>query len=156
MKILLISIAIAFALFGMNCNPPADYYVVGGKKLAFDGYDQKFEKLHITLQSGINKSSSKQLGKSFTVGHVFDKELSLNVVGATLKAKNKDFEGKFLSTVFDEKSKFESNSMGTIGVEWNFDEPIETLFAEGFSITFKTKLDGKDEDATMRFDVVRK
>ena len=140
----------------MNCNPPADYVVVGGKKLAFDGYDQKFEKLRIAIQSGINKTSSQQLEKSFSIGHIFEKELSLNVIGATIEAKGKKFDGEILSKVFNDKSKFGSNSAGTMRIEWIFDEPIETLFAEGFSITFKTKLDGKDEGAALKFKPIEK
>jgi hypothetical protein len=156
MRIALYTIVLAFTLFGMNCNPRADYVVVGGQKLAFDGYMQKFEKLHLVIQSGINKSPSKRLDESFTIGHSFDKELPLNVLSATLKAKNKDFEGQILSTVFSETSKFQKSHSGTMRIEWNFDEPLETLFAEGFSITFKTKLDGKDESATMKFEPVKR
>jgi hypothetical protein len=140
----------------MNCNPPADFAVIGGKKLAFDGYDKRFEKLRIIIQSGINKSSSRQLEKSFSIGHVFEKELSLNVTGATLEAKGKKFEGKINSTVFDEKSKFGANHSGTMRIEWNFDEGMDSLFAEGFSITFHSKLDGKDEDAKLEFEVVKR
>jgi hypothetical protein len=151
-----LSIILVFVLLGMNCNPPADFYVVGGKKIAFDGYSQNFEKLRVIIQSGVNKSSSKNLEKSFTIGHVLEKESLLNVVNITLKAKNKEFEGKILSTVFSETSKFQPNHAGTMRIEWNFDESTETLFADGFSITFKTKLDGKDEDATMKFGVVGK
>ena len=156
LKTLLLSIIFALSFFGMNCNPPTDYYLVGGKKLAFDGYDGKFEKLRIVIQSGINKSSSMRLEKGFVVSHIFEKELSLNVTGATLEAKGKKFEGKILSTVFNDKSKFGTNSGGTMRIEWNFDEPIETLFATGFSITFKTKIDGKDENATMQFAPVNR
>jgi ribosomal protein L24 len=156
MKVLLVFLAIALTLFGMNCNPPADFYVVGGKKIAFDGYSQNFEKLRVIIQSGVNKSSSKKLEKSFTVGHVVENELPINVANVTLNAKDKEFEGKILSTVFSDTSKFQPNHAGTMRIEWNFDESTETLFSDGFSITFKTKLDGKNEDATMRFELVGK
>ena len=150
-KTLLFLIIFAFAFFGMNCNPPADYAVVGGNKLAFDGYSQDFEKLRVIIQSGINKSSSQRLEKSFVVSHKLEKEVLFNVYAAVLQAKGKSFEGKILSTVFSETSKSPKGVGGTMRIEWNFDESIETLFAEEFTITFKTKLDGKEEDATLKF-----
>ncbi len=155
-KTLLLSIVFAFSLFGMNCNPPADYAVVGGKEIAFDGYDQHFEKLRIIVQSGINKSSRKDLEKSFTVGHKLPKKVKFNVYAVVLEAKGKTFDGKIMSTVFDEKSESEPNIGGTMRIQWNFDEAIETLFSEGFTLTFKTKLEGKDENVTLKFMEIRK
>lgn len=155
-KIFLITVIFTFTFFGMNCNPPADYKVVGGKKLAFDGYDKEFEKLRIVIQSGINKSSAKRLEKNFVVSHRLEKDSLLDVTSATLEAKGKKFDGKILSTVFNDKSRFPKNNGGYMSLEWTFDEPLETLFEAGFSIVFKTKLEGRDESAAMQFEPVNK
>jgi hypothetical protein len=142
---------IVAVIWGCTLSPPSDFAIVDGKKLPLNGYEKNVGKFAITVVNGIYKSSSSRLEQEFTVGHLTEKEATLNVIGTSLDAKGKRFEGKILSTVFNENSKFPPRNRGHFRIEWNFDESGDKLLAQGFAITFKIKLDGKEETATVQF-----
>lgn len=150
------TIIIFAAIFGCTLSPASDFVPVGGTKLPMNGYEKKFGKINVTVVNGIYKSSSSRLEQEFSIGHNAEQELPFNVMGATIDAKGKKFDGKILSTVFSENSKSPANSQGHLRIEWNFDEPGDKLLAQGFAITFNTKLDGKDENVTMQFEPAKK
>jgi hypothetical protein len=130
------------------------YYMAEGWEQISSGYKKKYDHINIEMEGGIRYSLSDHLEKGFFIGHNSDREMPLNVEGAVLEGNGKKYEGKIVSTVFSEASKFGPNQRGYVKIRWDFgDEGDIEVYGDNFDITFNVKLDGRPETIVAHFEL---